>query len=635
MLQKKNFHRHKISTFALSGKPFYFWFDLFLVVLSIFALGADFFHILSGNLDEIILLFVLICGLFPVIWSTLKALIQKQLTIDLLASIALIFALLNREFPSAVFISLMLASARFLAYFTENRARIAISSLLKLRPTKVLIKTDQGIVEKPVKEVKINDIVVVESGERIAIDGVVVEGNAVIDQSSLTGESLPIAKTVGDEVLSSTLNVSGSLLVKTTKIGEDTTFAKILKLIEESQKGKAAISSVIEKFVNFYILLILFGSILVYFLTHSLSIVLAVLLVACADDIAIAIPLAFIAAIGTAAQKGIIIKGASFIEGLPKIKLMIFDKTGTLTEGKPKIKNISIFRDYSEEQFLGILGGLLAESNHPTAKAVFGFSKNKNIKMPEIEQIHEEIGFGVSGLVDGKKVFGGTVKFLENNKIFFSREEISAIQNEKSLGRMLVALSVDGFLIGFLSLSDAVRSEARHTIDKLKKLGVEKLVMLTGDNELVASEVAKETGIAEFRANLLPQDKVNFVRKSINKKYKIGMVGDGVNDAASLALADVSFEMGTIGSDAAIEAADIALMKDNLKNVVDIIQMSQKTMKIVNQDLILWGAISVIGLGLVFAGFLGPSAAAAYNFLTDFLPPLNSLRLFKFSFHNK
>ena len=186
-----------------------------------------------------------------------------------------------------------------------------------------------------------------------------------------------------------------------------------------------------------------------------------------------------------------------------------------------------------------------------------------------------------------------------------------------------------------MSLSDAVRSEARHTIDKLKKLGVEKLVMLTGDNELVASEVAKETGIAEFRANLLPQDKVNFVRKSINKKYKIGMVGDGVNDAASLALADVSFAMGTIGSDAAIEAADIALMKDNLKNVVDIIQMSQKTMKIVNQDLILWGAISVIGLGLVFAGFLGPSAAAAYNFLTDFLPPLNSLRLFKFSFHNK
>ncbi len=348
MLKRKH---HKISTFILTRYPFYFWLDVFLIFLSVFVLGADFFHIFIGSFDKIILLFVSIGGLLPVLWSALRALINRRLTIDLLASIALIFSLLNKEFHSAVFISLMLASARFFAYFTEARTKRAIQSLLKLRPTKVLIKTEQGIVEKPLEEVKVNDLVVVEVGERIAVDGIVIEGSASVDQSSLTGESEPVAKTVGDEVFSSTLNVSGSLSVKTTKIGQDTTFAKILELIEKSQKGKASITSITEKFTNFYILFTLLGSLFLYYLTHNLSLVLAVLLVTCADDLAIAIPLAFIATIGRAGKKGIIIKGASFIEGLTKLKVMIFDKTGTLTEGRPKVNQIFVFKNYSEKIF--------------------------------------------------------------------------------------------------------------------------------------------------------------------------------------------------------------------------------------------------------------------------------------------
>ncbi len=625
---------HKISTFAMAGNPFYFWFDVFLVFLSVSILGADFFHIFIGNFNKIILIFISVCGLLPVLWSAVRALMNRRLTIDLLASIALIFALLNREFHSAVFISLMLASARFLASFTESRTKQAIQSLLKLKPAKVLIKTEQGIIEKPIEEVKVNDLVVVESGERIAVDGIIVEGNASVDQSSLTGESELVDKTAGDEVFSSTLNASGSLLVKTTKVGQDTTFAKIVKLIEESQKGKAPIASITEKFTNFYILFTFLGTVLLYFFTHNLSLVLAVLLVTCADDLAIAIPLAFVATIGTAAKKGIIIKGASFIEGLTKLKMIIFDKTGTLTEGKPKVNQIFVFKNYSEEKFLGILGGLLTESNHPTAKAISNFIKEKKIKTADISQIHEEAGYGIGGFVDNKKFLAGNTKFLENHGVIFEEEEKSLVQKEKSLGRMLVALGMNDSLIGFLSLSDSIRLHAPHVIKELKELGVERMVILTGDNEVVAKQVAEEIGITEFQANLLPQDKVNFIKKSLNKKYKIGMLGDGVNDAASLALADVSFAMGAIGSDASIEAADIALMKDNLGNIVDAIQMSRETMKIVKQNLILWAIINFIGLGLVFAGFLGPGAAAAYNFLTDFFPPLNSLRLFKFHHSN-
>ena len=622
---------YKISTFVLSGNTFYFWIDIFIVVLSVFVLIANLFHVFIGNLNTIIFLGVAVIGLLPVLFSAIRALINRKLTIDLLASIALIFALLSKEFHSAVFISLMLASARFFAYFTEKRTKNAIRGLLKLRPTKVLVKTDnQGILEKPIEEVKINDLVIVEAGERIAVDGIIMEGSASVDQSSLTGESESMAKTAGDEVFSSTLNVSGSLLVKTTKVGEDTTFAKILRLIEESQKGKAPISSVTEKFVNFYILITLFGSIALYIFTHNLFLILSVLLVTCADDLAIAIPLAFMATIGTAAKKGIIIKGASFIEGLPKVKLMIFDKTGTLTEGKPKIRQIFVFKNFSEEKFLSILGGLNAGSNHPTAKAIYNFIKQKNIKISEIKQIHEEAGYGIGGLVGGKRFLAGNTKFLENHGVVFKKEEQSLIQEEKSQGRMLVALGMEDYLIGFLSLSDSIRPHAFQTIKELKKLGIERMVILTGDNEVVANEVANELEINEFQANLLPQDKVDFVKKSLNKNYKVGMLGDGINDAASLALADVSFVMGAIGSDATIEAADIALMKDNLKDMIDAIQMSKSTMKIVNQNLILWGIINSIGLILVFAGFLGPSAAAAFNFLTDFIPPSNSLRLFKF-----
>lgn len=614
----------------MAGKPVYFWFDVALVILSIFVLLAGLFHIFTGMAYKFILLFIALYGLLPVLRSALKALLNRHLSIDLLASIALIFSLLGREFHSAVFIGLMLASARFLAYFTESRTKRAIQGLLKLRPTKVLIKTAHGIVEKPIEEVALNDIVLVESGERVAVDGVIVQGQASVDQSSLTGESEPVSKNVGDDVFSSTLNVSGSLLVRTTRIGADTTFAKILKLIEESQKGKAPISTMADKFTNFYILFSLCGTVLLFFLTHNLQLVLSVLLVTCADDLAIAIPLAFIATIGTAAKKGIIIKGASFIEGLTKLKIMVFDKTGTLTEGRPEVKQITVFNNYSEEEFLGILGGLQAESSHPTAKAIYKFVRAKHTRIIDVDQIHEEAGYGIGGVVLGKKVLAGNTKFLENHDIIFSAEEKTAIQKEKAAGHMLVALSIGGFLAGFLALSDTVRPYAHHVIGELRKLGVERIVMLTGDNEAVAANVAKEIDIQEFHANLLPQDKVSFLRNVINKKYKVAMLGDGVNDAASLSLADVSFAMGAIGSDATIEAADIALMKDNLRNIVDAMQMSKKTMKVVRQDMVLWGIINVLGLILVFAGVFGPSAAAAYNFLTDFLPPSNSLRLLKY-----
>lgn len=619
-------YHHKISAFSSINNPLFFGYDLMLAIVSTIALASSI---------KILLLVVAIGGMLPILWSALKSLIKKHITIDLLASAALIFAILNNELQSAVFISLMLVSARFLAYFTESRTKQAIQKLLKLKPTKVLVKSETGIIEKNIDEVNVGDLIIISSGERIAVDGIVTEGVATIDQSSLTGESEPVVKRVGDQVLSTTLNTTGSLVVKTEKVGKDTTFSKILKLIEESQKAKAPISSHIDKFVAIYIIATILVSFSIYFITKNLSLVLSILLVTCADDLAIAIPLAFVVTIGTAAKKGIIIKGASFIEGLTKIRLMLFDKTGAITEGKPKVNNIFVFGNYTEKTFLSLLGGLVVESNHPTDKAIYNFIKQSDLKISEVERINEKVGFGNSGLINGKRIVSGNLQHLKKCGIKISGEQKKIIQKEKNIGRMIVGLAIDDLLTGFLSLSDSVRPHAAHVMRELKKLGVDRIVILTGDNEVVASNVAQEIGINEFQANLLPQDKVKFIKKSINNKYKVAMVGDGVNDAASLALVDVGFAMGTIGSDVSIEAADVALMRDNLKSIVEAMQMSKKTMKIVNQDLILWGIINFVGLALVFAGVLTPVTAAAYNFLTDLLPPLNSLRLLGFSHKEK
>lgn len=627
---------HPISSFSpLADNSFYFWFDIGLIAVSIFSIFSDLFNLISGSLDIIFLAADSSIGLLPVVISAIKALINRRLTIDLLASVALIFSLVAQEWRSAIFISLMLASARLFVHFTTKQARRSIESLLKLRPTKVHILSDGKIKEIDVAEVNPGNLVAVEAGQRIAVDGVVESGQASIDQSSLTGESEPITKTKNDYVLSSTLNISGSLIVRATKVGKDTTFSKILELVEKSQQAKAPIISIAERFTTLYILATIIGVIIIYFFSRNLVLVLSILLVTCADDLAVAIPLSLTAAIGAAAKRGIIIKGGSFLEGLKKAKTIIFDKTGTITEGKPKIEKIITFSNVNQEQFLSLIGASESESEHPTAIAIYQFVLDKKIKMPSISQVHEEPGFGIKGEIDNQQILAGKVKFLENNGVAFSKNEMALLDSEKEKHRTVTVLAIEKQPIGFISLSDSIRSSAKQVIQNLKNMGIKKLMVLTGDNEKIAEEVASQVGIPEFKANLMPQDKINILKNILSSKQKVIMVGDGVNDAAALALADVGVAMGAIGSDAAIESADIVLMKDDLNNLPESINLSSYTMKIIRQDLWIWGIVNAIGLTLVFLGVLGPTQAAAFNFLTDFLPLFNSLRLFRLHLKTK
>ncbi|MCX6813086.1 MAG: cation-translocating P-type ATPase [Candidatus Azambacteria bacterium] len=607
-------------------------FDPVLLVVLVIILIVHYLIFFPSNSDDFVLTLVALIATLPVVWSAIKALKERQIGIDLLASIALVFSLLAGEYASSVFINLMLTSARMLGAYTENRSRRAIQSLLKLKPEKAKIKVDGGIVEVAIDKIKKGDLVVVELGDRIPIDGGVVEGEAEVNQSSLTGESLPIDKKIGDQVYSSTIVVSGNLIVKAEKIGEETTLEKMIQLIEEAARHKPGIITSVKVFTSWYVILMLIGSGILYFISRDLFLVLAVVLVVCADDIAIAVPLAFIASIGHAAKKGVIIKGGDFLEGINKVKILVVDKTGTLTRGKLKVENLFIFDDRESNDVLRFAGAASLFSSHPSAKAILKYVEENGIKPEQPDNFEEKSGKGAEAAYKGKKIATGKLSFLEELGIKISEHQKRDIQNEKDKGLNTTLISYDDSLIGFFTLADEIRPNVKNILSELKDLGIEKIIMLTGDNEKIAQRIAEKVGITEYHANLLPEDKLKYLEKYLNDKYKVMAIGDGVNDAALLNAADVGIAMGGIGADVTIESGDIVLMQDNLSQVPETMRLARYTARVSKQNFVIWGITNGIGLSLVFSGIIPiiilPTFAAAFNFVTDFAPILNSARLF-------
>jgi len=604
--------------------------DKFLVGILVLILIGHYAGFLPSGLDQVLLIFFASFAVFPVLISAFQSLKNKKITIDLLASVALAVSIFNKAWASAAFISLMLASARVLATYAENKSRGAIKSLLKLKPAKTKVKRGDKIIEVSYAKIEAGDLVIVEMGERIPVDGIIVNGEALVDQSSLTGESIPVEKKAGSRVFNSTLNVSGSLVVKTEKTGKDTTFEKIIKLVEQSQKEKVGIQTMADKFASVYVVVIILAAIALFSFSRDLTLVLSVLLVTCADDIAVAVPMAFSTAIGLAAKRGIIVKGGAFLEGLTEVKTMIFDKTGTLTKGKMKTEEFNFFPDnqVAEKELISLAAGLDFFSNHPSAKAIVNYAKDRKIAVGRPDKFEEFSGKGSRALYGAREIICGRSSFLEEKGIEILPNDREKIIQAQAGGSSLVLVGYNGQLAGYFRLADEIRPEAKEALMDLKSLGVNKFVMLTGDNENVAKRVVGETGVETYHANLLPEDKLAYVKKYIGSKGKMAMVGDGVNDAASLTLADIGIAMGTIGADAAIEAADIALMKDNLNKIPEALRIGRLVKKVAKQNFWIWGAVNAGGLALVFFRIIGPEGAAAFNFITDFFPIFNSLRLF-------
>lgn len=599
-----------------------------LFVLLLVLLGK-YLPLVSLQTSDALLALVGVIATIPVVISAVSAAFRKRITVDLLASIALFVSMLKGEWVSVAFINLMITSARIFGEYTEGKARIAIRGLLKLRPEFVKVKMGKELMTKRLTEVRVGDVVIVESGERVPIDGIVIEGEGTIDQSSLTGESLPIEKHEKDMLLSSTLAISGSFLVRTERIGKDTTFEKIVALVEGAQMGKAGIQTIADSFASWYILITILGASAVYLFSGDTNLVLTVLLVTCADDIAVAVPLAFWAAIAYAAKRGVIIKGGNYLEGLTKVTTLLVDKTGTLTTGKITVHDVIAYGSHTKQTILKYAAFAGSISNHPISKAIVAYALLQKIHSETPEKFDEHPGKGIMTMMEGKHIAIGNRKLMEDEHIVISYEQLQEFNKLSYQGYTVIFVGYGGKCEGLIVLADAIRPGIRHVIQRLKQMGIREVIMLTGDNDAVANRVMTETGVTEYHANLLPEEKVAFVASHLGIHHKLAMVGDGVNDAAALARSDIGIAMGAIGSDAAIESADIALMHDDFGKLPEVVVIGRHTMDIVSQNFIIWGIVNCVGLLLAFTRTIGPAEAAAFNFITDFFPLANSMRLFR------
>ncbi|MFA6601507.1 MAG: cation-translocating P-type ATPase [Candidatus Paceibacterota bacterium] len=602
--------------------------DSVLIATTIFFLLVSFFF--QTPWSDPVLGILSFLGLLPVAISAVRSALKKKVSVDLLASIALIFSLLAGEWFSASFITLMLAFARVFDRLTQARAKKIIQSLLKYHVESVRLQVGETVKDVHISQVKPGDLVVVDAGDRLPVDGVIVSGNAEINESSLSGESELVSKKPGDKVFTSTVNESGSLVVRTEKIGADTTLSRIISLVEEASRSKSQAERSADRFSEWYISLVLLASIIMYVLGLNYTEILAILLVVCADDIAVAVPLAFTAAISRLAKRGVIVKGSDALEQLSKVKYILTDKTGTLTKGKPKIVNVKTYGKLTTDQVLEIAGMGASESKHAVSGAIVSYLKTKSLKIHAPHQYVEISGQGVSFSHDKNEMLLGRLSLMERKQIRLPAELKRDVNTEKDSGRGVTMVALNGEVIGLLSYEDELRPKMKEIIDETKTLGVREWHMLTGDNEHAACLVAGELGISHPHSSMTPEGKVEFVREFEKKKKKgevVAYIGDGVNDAASLALTDVSIAMGGIGSDAAIEAADVAIMHDHLNRLPVILQTAKEVRRIMKQCFIIWAVTNIIGLGLVVFGVIGPVGAAVFNFATDFVPIGNALRV--------
>lgn len=539
--------------------------------------------------------------------------INRKITVNVFVTFAIIVTIAAGEFLPAAVIILIMSVVGALEAYTLDKTRKSISSLLDLTPAKANVRRGNEEIAVEVSELQKGDVVVVRPGERIPVDGIVVAGSASVNQAPITGESIPVEKFKGNKVFAGTLNESGRLEIRTSQIGEDTTLAKIVHLVEEAQESKAPIQAVADRFTTWFFPIVIVLAVIGYFTSGDIKVAVAVLLVACPCAFAIATPSAVAAGIANMARRAVLIKGGIFFEIAGKINCLVVDKTGTLTIGFPKVMNVIGLNGFSENEVLKLAAIGEKYSEHPLAKAVLTIARAQSIEIPDPDEFKAEAGKGIEAIYNGQKILIGKEDFLRDSNIFISTDAEKAIADQAELGRTTILVTNNNVVVGMISIADEVRPETVHSIDSLKSLGIKNIVMLTGDHHKVAKAVATQIGIDEFQAELLPQDKQSAI-KAMKKDGKIvAMVGDGINDAPALALADVGIVMGGTGSDIAIEAADVTLMDGSFTRLVEFIQMSRKVLKRIKLNIFFSIVYNVIGLVIALLGYLTPVMAVGFQ----------------------
>lgn len=514
---------------------------------------------------------------------------------------------------------------------------------MDLQPTIARVIRENKELEIPVERVKKNDIVIVRSGEKIPVDGIIIEGHASIDEKMITGESMPSEKDVGNEVIGATINKEGLIKVKATKLGQDSALSKIIKLVEEAQQSTAPSQRLADQvsayFVPAVILIAIFASTFWYFLgsksfTFALTIFIAVLIVACPCALGIATPTAIMVGTGKGAENGLLIKGGDNLEKTKKLTTIVFDKTGTLTKGEPSVTDVITVGDFDKNRLLTLAASAEKGSEHPLGQAIVRSAEQRGFAIPKLQNFDVIPGHGVKANVDDKEILVGNRKLMCDNTISIDslENQVSQLEHE---GKTAMITAIDSKALGIIAVADTLKEHSVKAIKQLQNMGLE-VIMLTGDNKRTADTIAKKIGVSRVLAEVLPGDKANEIKKLQEKGKFVGMVGDGINDAPALAQADVGIAIGS-GSDVAMETGGIVLIKDDLRDVVASIQLSQKTVSKIKQNLF-WAffynsALIPIGAGALYPFFgilLNPIFAAVAMAFSSVSVVTNSLLLRRF-----
>ena len=557
---------------------------------------------------------------------------------NLLMVVAVIGAAAIGEWFEAATVAFLFSVSLLLESWSVGRARRAIASLMNLAPPSARIRDEKGRAkEVSPDEVGVGTIFIVRPGEKIPLDGNVVKGNSAVNQAPITGESVPVDKQKGSEVYAGTINGDGVIEIESTKVAKDTTLAKIIRMVGDAQSQRSPSEQWVERFARYYTPVVMVLAVLVFLVPPLLFAAnwsdwlyrsLVLLVIACPCALVISTPVSIVAALASAAKNGVLIKGGVFVEIPSRLKAIAVDKTGTLTHGKPVVIDLVPLNGHDEIELLERAAALESHSNHPLALAIVRMANERNIHVPSADEFEIIQGKGAQGVINGKLFWLGSHRYLEqrgqeNSEV---HEQLEKLQET---GHSIVVVGNDEHVCGFFSLADTVRAETKGILADLHAEGIENVAMLTGDNQGTADAIAREVGIDSVHAELLPEDKVAIIESLVNKYGQVAMVGDGVNDAPAMARSSLGIAMGAVGTDAAIETADIALMSDDLSKLPWLIRHSKKTLSIIRQNI--WFSLSVklLFVGLTFGGFASLWAAIAADMGASLLVIFNSLRLLR------
>lgn len=574
---------------------------------------------------------IIISGI-PILYGALTALFcEKTISSELLVSTAIVASVAIGEIFAAGEIAFIMAIGEILEDITVNRAKKGISQLIKLSPQqgRKIIKENGKTTEKivPIEEIYKDDILRVLPGEMIPVDGKIIFGNSSVDQSIMTGESLPIDKTIGDEVFCGTVNCDGSIDIIATKIGEDSSLQKLIRMVKEAEENKAPMQRIVDKWAGWLVPAALIIAVAAYFITSDIIRAVTVLVVFCPCALALATPTSIMAAVGQAAKNGVLIKSGEALEKMGKVNCIAFDKTGTLTFGKLKISDIITTSSATENELLKLACSSEKRSEHPLGKAIVEHGKKQNVEFLEMEDFKMILGKGIAAKIENNEIYCGNSRFLQEQGIILDENIESILENLRKQGKVSILVGKNRECIGIIALSDTIRPTAKEMVVKLKNMGT-RVVLLTGDHKQTADYFAEEVGIENVYSELLPAEKVTYIKKLEEDGNKVCMIGDGVNDAPALKTADVGVSMASMGTDIAVEASDIALMGDNIEKIPYLKKLSTATIKTIKFNITASMVINLAAIILSVMGLLNPITGALVHNVGSVLVVLNAALLY-------